>query len=72
MIARHHDNAMLRDPELDLADAEWDEERRRWKLPKIELVLIGHFLTADLGRVFGRDFYTELFAGGLFNASPVG
>ncbi len=31
-------------------------------LPRIRVVLVGHFLKADLLRAFGRDFYTGLLA----------
>src|SRR5262249_23439633 len=42
-------------------NASWDARRRAWRTPTIRLVLVGHFLSADLGRVFGRDFYAGLF-----------
>jgi hypothetical protein len=70
-ISRHEGDRLLRNPELNLDGAEWDDARRRWRLPKIELVLIGHFLTADLARIFGRQFYTDLLAGDGFSPSPV-
>jgi hypothetical protein len=33
----------------------------RWVVPAIPIALIGHFLPADFGRVFGRRFFDDLF-----------
>ena len=41
--------------------AHWDEARGEWKLPTIRVHMIGHFLPADLGRVFGAEFSKSLF-----------
>jgi hypothetical protein len=38
------------------------KRRSGWKVPEITIVFVGHFLTADLGRVFGRDFLAGLKA----------
>ena len=38
----------------------WDRRAGRWKVPALRLVLVGHFLPADLGRIFGREFYDGL------------
>ena len=41
--------------------------------PKIRLVIVGHYLKADLGRMFGRRFYQSLFTTepGPFEQNPV-
>lgn len=33
----------------------------RWYVPRLQVTLVGHFLPADLGRIFGRNFYDALF-----------
>ena len=38
----------------------WSRRAGRWEVPTLHLVLVGHFLRADLGRIFGRDFYDDL------------
>jgi len=70
-ISRDEGDKTLADPELNPDQGEWDDERRRWRLPKIELVVIGHFLTADLGRIFGHQFYAGLLNGDGLNTPPV-
>jgi hypothetical protein len=34
----------------------------RLAVPAIRLVIIGHFLTADIGRMFGSDYYDDIFS----------
>jgi hypothetical protein len=42
------------------ANLSWDDRHRRWKVPALNFTLVAHFLRADLGRVFGRDFWDSL------------
>ena len=44
------------------ANATWNEKRSQWDLPRIRVRMLAHFLTADLGRMFGTDFSSSLFA----------
>jgi hypothetical protein len=43
-------------------NATWNEKQSRWDIPRIQIRMVAHFLTADLGRMFGVDFYSSLFA----------
>lgn len=70
-ISRFKGDQMVQNSSLQLIGAEWDKAKKRWKLPKIKITLIGHFLTADFGRIFGTDFYADLFAGDGTKPSPV-
>ncbi len=47
--------------EWEPSNGEWDEKSGVWRVPEIQINLVGHFLTADLGRAFGRSFYKSLF-----------
>ena len=42
-------------------NAEWDESRCCWRVPEIIVRIVGHFLTADFARIFGRVYYDSLF-----------
>lgn len=52
-------------------DAKWDSEKEKWILPTIKIVLIGHFLTADIGRSFGRKYNDSLFHKDSFKSSSI-
>jgi hypothetical protein len=41
-------------------NAIWCNRTGRWVIPSLRLVFVGHFLPADFGRIFGRDFYDTL------------
>lgn len=36
------------------------KEPRRWDVPTLPVTLVGHFLRADFGRIFGRKFWEDL------------
>jgi hypothetical protein len=38
----------------------WDSRRKRWKIPALNLTLVGHYLRVDYGRLFGWQFIDEL------------
>jgi hypothetical protein len=46
---------------LEPCNADWDTKHGKWAIPTIHIHMIGHFLTADLCRVFGSFFQTSLF-----------
>lgn len=55
-----------RPPELSVCaprNVAWDEQRQRWKVPDVRLTVVGHFLRADFGRLFGRRFLAGLRLG---------
>jgi hypothetical protein len=39
--------------------------KRRWTVPSINLTMVGHFLTADFFRAWGRDFFEGVLADGV-------
>jgi hypothetical protein len=39
----------------------WSKSSRRWRVPEIEICLVGHFLPADLARAFGHEFFDNIF-----------
>lgn len=41
-------------------NATWQPRSGQWTVPTIRVVLIGHFLTADFARLFGRAFHDDL------------
>src|SRR5262249_51765671 len=41
----------------------WDAERR-WRVPDVNLTIVGHFLRADIARMFGSRFVAGLRDGG--------
>ncbi len=43
------------------ANATWDEAKKRWKVPAINIRLIGHLLPADLCHLFGSHFFASIF-----------
>jgi hypothetical protein len=45
-------------------NGQWDEAKQRWRVPMVRVVLVGHFLRADFGRMFGREFLAELIDSG--------
>ena len=47
-------------PSAGPSNGAWRPLEGRWAVPILNLVLVGHFLPADFGRIFGRDFYDEL------------
>ncbi|HEV8001604.1 MAG TPA: hypothetical protein VGP63_17085, partial [Planctomycetaceae bacterium] len=60
-VSRPDGYERLRDPDLDLPGGTWSKTSRRWRIPQIEIVLVGHFLPADLARAFGQTFYEDIF-----------
>ncbi len=61
-VSRTEGHRRLRDSRFPITNGEWDRDRARWCIPQIDLVLVGHFLPADLARVFGHQFYSDHFA----------
>jgi hypothetical protein len=51
----------LRNQALDLPGGTWSGTSRRWRIPEVDVVLVGHFLPADLARAFGPTFYEDIF-----------
>lgn len=47
--------------DLNPPDGTWSKSSRRWRIPEIEITLVGHFLPADLARAFGQAFFDSLF-----------
>jgi hypothetical protein len=60
-VSREIGYQRLRNPDVQPLNGEWDQRRGGWRVPQINVVLVGHFLAADLSRVFGRNFFRELF-----------
>ena len=46
------------------ANGEWDVRVKAWRIPKLEIVLVGHFLAADFNRMFGNEFLRGLLGTG--------
>lgn len=42
------------------ANVAWNPRRKRWDVPSLHLTLVGLFLRADFGRLFGWKFYDNL------------
>lgn len=61
-ISRREGGAVLKDRDhwLQPINGKWNARSRRATVPAINLVLVGHFLPADFGRVFGRAFFEVL------------
>lgn len=70
-LSRREGERLVKNADIGFREATWDSERGRWKLPKIKIILVGHFLTADLGRIFGQEFYRDLFSGDIYRSSAV-
>ncbi len=34
----------------------WNQKKQKWKIPTLDLTLVGHFLRADIARLFGQGF----------------
>lgn len=49
-------------PAVRPENAVWQPRKQRWKLPRLTVTLVGHYLRADLARLFGRDFTAGLLA----------
>jgi hypothetical protein len=43
----------------------YDKRGRRWRVPSLNLTVVGHFLTADFCRLWGRQFLDDLLADGV-------
>jgi hypothetical protein len=71
-VPRWQGEQLITDDRRHYVDAEWDRELKRWRLPQISIVLVGHFLAADLGRIFGRSFFETLFWEDGLKCPPVG
>jgi hypothetical protein len=56
-VSRHHGQLLA----AQAANKTQKNNNSGWTVPAIRLVIIGHFLTADFGRMFGREFYAHLF-----------
>jgi hypothetical protein len=50
----------------------WNGRTQRWKRPYADLTLVGHFLRADFGRLFGQDFIASLKSNGPENPTRLG
>jgi hypothetical protein len=54
------------DPEAAVpANVRYVRRARRWDVPAVSLTLVGHYLTADFFRIWGRDFLGGLLEDGL-------
>ncbi len=60
-VTRAYGHQLLHNHDVRPANGDWDEQRRCWRIPSIEMTVVSHFLSADLGRIFGRAFYWNLF-----------
>ena len=61
---------LLHDQSSTPPNATWDEKTRRWKTPTIQIRLVGHFLPADLTRIFSSLFYESILSSPDGTASP--
>ena len=52
-------------------DTCWDEKRGRWNVPTVKVHLIGHFLSADLGRCLGARFVKSLLEADRLGSHPL-
>ena len=52
---------LLSDSSANFQHAEWDDKRKTWKVPVITIKIIGHYLYADIARVFGSKFNNSIF-----------
>jgi hypothetical protein len=50
----HHEKAAVP------ANVWYVKRNRRWEIPSIRLTMVGHFLSADFLRIWGRDFFESL------------
>lgn len=70
-ISKAEIEPLIQDRNRKYREAKWDSEKEQWKLPTIKIVLIGHFLTADIGRSFGSSFNHSLFHRDKFKSSSI-
>tara|TARA_R110002095_G_scaffold179895_1_gene157401 strand:- start:215 stop:3217 length:3003 start_codon:yes stop_codon:yes gene_type:complete len=70
-ISKAEIEPLIQDRNQEYREAKWDSEKEQWKLPTIRIVLIGHFLTADIGRLFGSSFNDSLFHRDSFKSSSI-
>ena len=63
-LTRKRGMEIVRDYNAARADlpstAEWNDRKKRWRVPALRLSMVGHYLPADLYRVFGSEYLTEL------------
>jgi hypothetical protein len=52
-------------------NAEWHDRQKWWTVPTIRLAFTAHSLSADLGRMFGRQFYRRVFRDKLNGDRPL-
>ena len=60
---------ILADRDANVPGAKWEKRHRRWKPQKVKVIIIGHFLDADLLRIFGANYLRTLL---LDSAAPIG
>lgn len=49
-----------RDGLVEFSNVQWFESKRLWKVPPIRMTLIGHFLPAEFGHMFGTAFTNDI------------